>query len=42
MKKAKQVMEGTYKWKEKYKKTQKNLILNKKIKYKRRKVEHGK
>ena len=33
MEKAKQLIEGTYKWKGKYKKTQKALILNKEIKF---------
>ena len=42
MKKAKQVMEGTYKWKEKYKKTQKNLILNKKIKFIKKNIKEEK
>ena len=38
MEKAKQLMEGTNKWKGKYKKTQKNLILNKEIKFIKQKI----
>ena len=40
--KAKQLIEGTYKWKGKYKKTQKALILNKEIKFIKKNIKEEK
>jgi hypothetical protein len=42
MEKAKQLIEGTYKWKGKYKKTQKALILNKEIKFIKKNIKEEK